>query len=831
MTRAWTVAGFVGSTMLGLTSLLPGCGSHHEHGAGKSTDAGDAGAAGADTPTGNGGTNQAGDGGSGNAGAPTSEAGSDSPGGAANASAGAAGDGGGISDIDCDDSNPCTNDSANERGTCVHASAPEGSDCSDESVCSERDQCHSGQCVGQPKSTSASLMGSLSNYAAFSPGTISGSVAVISPTLAVYADSAATGIDLTLVRVTETGMEPLSRAHSQQGWMVDQVSPWLWANRPLSLVFPISASRFGLLASGQSIEVFEVTAGQLVPVASSALQSTAWITAAKSFGNQLWLCTSQGISAYTIANDGKITAVGASAGLTNCNGLAVSEDGSLVYEATNTGLQILSVASDGSVSAKNVLFAGTPFFNVRAVNGRLAVQEMPPQKGFGAVRILRADDFSQVFSFRKEGQNLGFELFDDGIALARYRVHEGTHHDVVLEYHSFGSTATELISEHVLWDDSADVDYTNSNISQFALQGTLLGLPPLNQLFRLDPSSGSLLHLPGYQQGSLESLTALSANQLLATGPFSAHLIDVSDPATPHIVHSSELPVDTRALQALSTPTGEIKLLTLQEQAPLIAEPTVQVSLLELVDGAPFSSRSFALDGGPSHLLNAGKALLQVAPGDGQFTARRVNVRVPSNSAESVTVVPGEWATLSNTGTAANRLSSQVATNGDGSEIIVLERQNTPMAATFESVLNWYEARGSEYKLLARGTWQSNSPVSDPVLGHGQALIVFDGILQRLQPEAGELKVVAELDVSGFPESGTIDRVLSLGDEFSQLAITHESLFSSARNPRVLTLRTQDLSVVGRYDTQGQTLSAVQIGNLFAFGSKNHVLLAAPSCP
>jgi hypothetical protein len=52
---------------------------------------------------------------------------------------------------DCNDNNPCTNDSC-QAGKCAYTNASSGASCSDNNPCTDNDKCNgSGQCVGTPK--------------------------------------------------------------------------------------------------------------------------------------------------------------------------------------------------------------------------------------------------------------------------------------------------------------------------------------------------------------------------------------------------------------------------------------------------------------------------------------------------------------------------------------------------------------------------------------------------------------------------------------------------------------------------------------------------------
>ena len=55
-----------------------------------------------------------------------------------------------LTDIDCDDSNPCTTDECGEV-TCIYTNAADGTLCDDRLYCTLDDSCHSGTCIGQAR--------------------------------------------------------------------------------------------------------------------------------------------------------------------------------------------------------------------------------------------------------------------------------------------------------------------------------------------------------------------------------------------------------------------------------------------------------------------------------------------------------------------------------------------------------------------------------------------------------------------------------------------------------------------------------------------------------
>ncbi len=59
--------------------------------------------------------------------------------------------------LNCDDGNPCTDDSCDPSSGCVHTPKPDGTSCSDGNACTTGDKCTSGQCVSGTPVTCAAL--------------------------------------------------------------------------------------------------------------------------------------------------------------------------------------------------------------------------------------------------------------------------------------------------------------------------------------------------------------------------------------------------------------------------------------------------------------------------------------------------------------------------------------------------------------------------------------------------------------------------------------------------------------------------------------------------
>lgn len=743
----------------------------------------------------------------------------------------------------CDDGDPCTIDEAVAAG-CDHRAVEDDTACDDGDVCTARDACQSGKCVGTFEETEGKLLGQLHAFGGFAPEH-DGLALVLPGERAVFADPLNRGATrLTLVSTQGDALTVLDQIESPWPVIRTQISPWLWSNGFLSTLTNLGSDRIGFITSA-GFEVYDL-AGNELRLASSII-AAAGGRAAIAKGDQLWTC-GQSIKRFKVSQDAQATIEdeGVLTGAPNCEALALSEDGALLYAATHHGLEVHETNADVTAEPKQTLFDEAAFFNVAAAPGHLVLQQMNAPGGLGEIMLLSTTDLAKVASLPYDPQayeqNLGFAL--DGNSLIVQKLLAPPSGGTIESAQRYAIENDSLVPLES-WTHRAH-EHTEHNLlidlTRPSLAGGLAILQPVRSSYRVAAEPGLV---SSEQQGSFSALEPLASGQLLAFGLYSSQLIDVSDPQSPQFVAGGQtLGASAQPLKLIAPGGGVAHARLLNAATPgasnalSLALPGDTASLLraELGQAARLSG-SVAVRGGPAHLFTAMDVLYRLSlTGKTTFSLSASSLLgLDESDDQSLNDDFTSELEIPSPIHGSSRWFWRAAADDRGESLVLLDNWNTP-EGRLESSLSWFALSDAGTRWIASTTISKGE--TDVEKAPATQLAVFDGravvsegygrcSIFRLQGE--DIVTDATVELMAGPEKFSVRRVLRFDARFVYLAGSFLVTGQPAR-PAVVLLRSDDLTPAAHFDTEDDVDALTVVGAQLVFATANTLRTAQPQC-
>jgi hypothetical protein len=635
---------------------------------------------------------------------------------------------------------------------------------------------------------------------------------------------------LTLTKVVGDTLEELDRVQWGSEPSIYQVGILTWAYRPTVFILPLASKRVAVIGADWSIDVFDVSQDRLSVLYRYGFGSGGQqvMNAAASHGNDIWACSASQFNRYWLDDrEGRIRRnppVPLPARHT-CIGLALSPDGRSLFAATSQGIDIFDIsAGDGTGTLSRNILPGSPIMDVSVGSRAIGAYRLEGNdSGAGTIMVLDASDFSLLTTFSLSSTRIpaGITILPSGILLEEHW-DEVTCRQVTAQTYSTASGALIPLAQFVPMA-ACRGDFSQPPVV-ITSSGNLVDLPPVHQVVRVDPTTGTMRPLHGHQQGSFDRVLRAGPGLVEVHGPKSMHLVDISDPTRPVVREGGLMaPMTSERLAVQITRQGQAVMLTVPSTDTPPSSP--RTSLFWQREGdLPVQAGSIANPDPDALWFAAGTTLTSVAPvGDTDYRVRRISVTNLGRTEDQVISPEVDQTVAGPTTLGLNRhLRYLLAGDASSGEWVVAERRVGSAGSAV--VFAWYAPDKSGYQMVGEASFADDRSLVDLGIAAGRALLLLDNRAVLLDRSG------ATLATANLGESGVLTKLLSFDDHEVTLAATLPARDQPSPYA-VLVRRTSDLSLLGRYFLPEAALSMVADGDLRVFGTKSTLVVATSPSP
>jgi hypothetical protein len=703
-------------------------------------------------------------------------------------------------------------------GSTEAATSCDPAGCDDDNACTDNDRCVAGICVGTPRVSTPSVLGLA--HAFGSAPALETVVAFPSANRAIFL----TRNQLTLAAIQGDSLEALDAVEWGSYVHSVQASPTIWVQRPGTFILPMSDSRVVVIGSNWSIDLYSIAQDRLHLSARFGFGSGGqdMVAGATVKGNSVWTCVGNWIQRYAL--DGAGTSWKQSPGFTlpgthNCYALALSPDGQLLA-ATSSGLDVVDISKDdGTGVLLKTVETGKFVLDVVSSGKIIGLYELTDTAGAaGNVIALDATSLTALATFAQDGLTypVGATVTSSGLLLEKWD--EQSCRQVSVELHPLAGGNTGATGNFMAM--GACRGHFGLPPMVIAGAGQLVDVPPTHQVLRIDAATGTMKPLRGKAQGSFAQVHSAGPNLIEALGPYSTHLVDISQPQNPVVRDGGLLvPMNSDWLRAEIAPDGTATLLTIADETLTASGP--RLSLYWRQAGTlPTVAGSLKIQDTLGEWAAAGKFLYQVATeGTGDFHVRRYATASLSR-AEDQQPKPDLDQTLPGQPLPAGglRRGLWLAAAAATDDLVVAEnRMNAGKAST---LLVRYSLAGGSYRAAPVRAADSGYAIDLGVNRQGDAVLLFSDRVLLIDREG-------KTRASYQHPSGSLSRLLD-ADQILIAATLQDANLRITQG--VLDLSSSDLKEVARYTLPEPVLSATTAGNVLVFGMASALAVAAPYC-
>ncbi|RYZ02408.1 MAG: hypothetical protein EOO73_31835 [Myxococcales bacterium] len=735
----------------------------------------------------------------------------------------------------CDDGNSCTQDRCDPELGCIHEALADGAACDDGSVCTEQDSCVAGTCQGRSRSSLPALRGSVRSFGAFLEGgpEYQGLAAVLSSSRLIFAEPLALGFALRLVSA-EDELQLLDETLTTVPLETRQAGNIGDSTLGTHLV-PLTESRFALVSTGWSIEIYDVVDDELKLSSQARLSHTNLIAGAAGFGEHLYLCGS-GLETFDVPLASAPVRVSSLEVPWPCNGLSLTPDHQRLYAATTRDIRQLSLTDPASPGLDDEIIEPAHYYTSVATDGSsIAALEDVFLQVTGDATLWDASNLRERRRFAyTDGVSIPLSIgfVGGGLQVVTQRT-SGDRRTLVAELHSQNGSNADPIAELTL---RAYSEPAADHVQGFATIGrpgaSLSVVPPTRQVLRV--GAGKLEELHGVAQGNLSRVVAAGPSRVAVYGSSSTHLLDVSEPDVPRIVAGGLVSAGSTGplWVTLGSDSAPPQPLSVEESRNAIPNRTdFAVTQLEQTgEAAPRPVGSFALHGtGAQHLFASG-LLFSFSKADAG--TELTTFELPRSAGSGAQLRPIETQVLS----LAPALARTYAVDASKSALIVA---SSPDADRTHVQVSWLQR--------SDGQWHPRGELTLPTAfdrPNSADFLAVRGSTVALVSERNRRVDVLELTKDGLAIRATRDFEAEytgppyeswdiwgiVGVDGNVVYLRSTFWDDDGSRARVLGLDLASLKTVATYDLPEAVSSMAVSDGQLVFGSTSHVVLASPYC-